>query len=547
MSNPSKIKTVVELDMVGYSDIARELQENLDVSVVAILNEKIQEFVDVGLEAVNKTREKVVKATNGDNAVIVFENASDAHLFAKAVHEYTQNYNAQREGLSAKRWFRIGCATGELNEGGVQGVGIVIATAYRLEAEAKPGQLLIDTETYDALAAEQKKHYSDVEQVSGKRDEKFRVRRWEIVPRVLFLGLMAQENFQLRHAVDRYENDFQSIKEIISSLGNYKSLHDSFQELEELIGTLKSNEPARSLRIDNNVVKQLVSSGRRLKKIIDKISPILKLVELKQELGSQRVVNWKDQLDLSHSNIVKASENQTPDKLIKYLKRSIFNINSVIGSGLSLLNQKLFNKAQMINQHIKPAIDCLSDIQSILYDSRLFYQHELDSFTKDNIEEIEQILVALDREINIHNLCQEINDHLNVIDNELEDKTINEGVNESFVDQWGFLKKSLEQLYEPGINNQPEGTLEKIRKGVTDVSESIRDNGAVSAKFYDLKDDTYSYFVSIDTRLLETIAAIADKLKDRIENDPKDTSQSQVQNKYDKYIVFLSQRLGWHQ
>jgi hypothetical protein len=270
-------------------------------------------------------------------------------------------------------------------------------------------------------------------------------------------------------------------------------------------------------------------------------------VELKQELGSQRVVNWKDQLDLSHSNIVKASENQTPDKLIKYLKRSIFNINSVIGSGLSLLNQKLFNKAQMINQHIKPAIDCLSDIQSILYDSRLFYQHELDSFTKDNIEEIEQILVALDREINIHNLCQEINDHLNVIDNELEDKTINEGVNESFVDQWGFLKKSLEQLYEPGINNQPEGTLEKIRKGVTDVSESIRDNGAVSAKFYDLKDDTYSYFVSIDTRLLETIAAIADKLKDRIENDPKDTSQSQVQNKYDKYIVFLSQRLGWHQ
>ena len=111
--------------------------------------------------------------------------------------------------------------------------------------------------------------------------------------------------------------------------------------------------------------------------------------------------------------------------------------------------------------------------------------------------------------------------------------------------RWGFLKKSLEQLYELGINDQPEGTLEKIRKGVTDVSESIRDNGAVSAKFYDLKEDTYSHFVSVDTRLLETIDAIADKLKNRIENDPKDASQSQVQNEYDKYMIFLSQKLGW--
>ena len=65
----------------------------------------------------------------------------------------------------AKRWFRIGCATGQLHQeprnDSESIAGIVIANAYRLEAQAKPGELLIDVATYDALTSEQKENYSN--------------------------------------------------------------------------------------------------------------------------------------------------------------------------------------------------------------------------------------------------------------------------------------------------------------------------------------------------------------------------------------------------
>lgn len=182
----SKIKTVVEIDLVGYSDIVRPLEDNLGVEVVAKLNQKIQEFIDIGLTKVNTNREKVVKATNGDNALVVFESPIDAHYFAKAVHEHTKKHNDLRKTPSAERWFRIGCATGELSEirekGKEEIAGVVIADAYRLEAAAKPGEILIDTTTYAKLPAELQKEYGSEEEVSGKRNERLRAHRCRVIP-----------------------------------------------------------------------------------------------------------------------------------------------------------------------------------------------------------------------------------------------------------------------------------------------------------------------------------------------------------------------------
>ena len=102
--------------MVGYSDLARIIEENVGVEVVFRLNQQIQQFVEAGLAAVGMQREKAVLATAGDNAIVAFEKGGDAHLFATAVHQAAEAHNAKVSVASAKRWFRIGIATGELGE-----------------------------------------------------------------------------------------------------------------------------------------------------------------------------------------------------------------------------------------------------------------------------------------------------------------------------------------------------------------------------------------------------------------------------------------------
>ena len=179
-------KTVVELDLVGYSDVCRMLEQNLDTEVVARFNEQIQKFVDAGLTAVEAERERVVMATTGDGAILAFDSSADAHSFATAVLRAAQAHNAERSVASSQRWFRIGAATGELYQpprrgGGQEMAGTVIANAVRLEAAARPGQLVADAATFASLPAELQVLYGPEEMVRGKRDEQFAARRCTII------------------------------------------------------------------------------------------------------------------------------------------------------------------------------------------------------------------------------------------------------------------------------------------------------------------------------------------------------------------------------
>ncbi|NJK53197.1 MAG: hypothetical protein HC849_16925 [Oscillatoriales cyanobacterium RU_3_3] len=174
----AKRGTVVELDLVGYSDRVYELEKNFSARIIFDLNDQIQSFVDVGLTKVNKLRKNVVLATNGDNAVIFFEQAIDAHNFSKAVQEHTEQYNSQDRPASAERWFRIGCATGEVAQRNGDITGFVIAKAYRLEANAKPGGILIDEPTYKVLTPALQAEYGEKVEVPGKRNEKFQAYHW---------------------------------------------------------------------------------------------------------------------------------------------------------------------------------------------------------------------------------------------------------------------------------------------------------------------------------------------------------------------------------
>lgn len=65
-------KTVVELDLVGYSTVARLLEEAAGPQSVAALNDQIQKFIDQGLQVVELPRQKTVIKTTGDGAILVF-------------------------------------------------------------------------------------------------------------------------------------------------------------------------------------------------------------------------------------------------------------------------------------------------------------------------------------------------------------------------------------------------------------------------------------------------------------------------------------------
>ena len=177
-------KTIVELDLKGYSDIARALEEHFSADLVMRFNEQIQSFVTESLKAAN-TPETAIMATTGDGAILAFDNPTVAHVFAEHLHKAVRLHNHDKTLPAAKRWFRIGIATGDLALEEVNGVrkmaGSVIARAVRLEAAGQIGEILVDADTYAGLPPAQRACYGAEEQIAGKRDEKFPARRYTVI------------------------------------------------------------------------------------------------------------------------------------------------------------------------------------------------------------------------------------------------------------------------------------------------------------------------------------------------------------------------------
>lgn len=125
-------------------------------------------------------------ATTGDGAILAFDAPATGHRFAEAVHEACRVHNHGKRVPAARRWFRIGIATGDLVletlDATRKMAGSVIARAVRLEAAANIGEILADTDTYAALPREIQARYGAEERIAGKRDEKFAARRCVIVP-----------------------------------------------------------------------------------------------------------------------------------------------------------------------------------------------------------------------------------------------------------------------------------------------------------------------------------------------------------------------------
>src|SRR5688500_15954086 len=97
-------KTVVELDLKGYSDVARDIEEHLSAELVMQFNEQIQTFVKDGLSVAGVAPANAVMATTGDGAILMFDAPPDAHVFAEAVHKATRLHNHDKTVPAAKRW-----------------------------------------------------------------------------------------------------------------------------------------------------------------------------------------------------------------------------------------------------------------------------------------------------------------------------------------------------------------------------------------------------------------------------------------------------------
>jgi len=237
-------KTIVELDLVGYGSIASTLEENLGSSAVATLNAQIQAIVDHGLGVISLPRHASVASTTGDGAILILERASDAHHFALAVHEHTKMQNRGKLEATARRFFRIGAATGDItmesrSDRGFDIAGITIARAVRLEAAAQPGELIVDVNTFDSLPPTLSLSYSKEVTVLGKRNEKFAAYRC-----LMNSEAPQQSTSQVASGVNEVTGNRRSI------LGLLPKLHPS--NLDRLVFLLEipiAAQPHRSLTV----------------------------------------------------------------------------------------------------------------------------------------------------------------------------------------------------------------------------------------------------------------------------------------------------------
>jgi internalin A len=175
------IRTVVELDLRGYSSVAFDLEAQLGEEAVARLNDQVQEFVNAGLSFIRKTRDEVVLGTAGDNALLVFDKAEQAHHFVAGVNAATGTHNAGKP-MPAQRRFRYGAATGKIvlrsQAGRREMAGTTIIRAVRLEAAGRPDHCLIDSATYAGLPPELQVLYSPETIVTDKNQVEYRAHRW---------------------------------------------------------------------------------------------------------------------------------------------------------------------------------------------------------------------------------------------------------------------------------------------------------------------------------------------------------------------------------
>ncbi len=184
-------KVVAVVDLSRYSDICKQLEQQLDVTAVGALNDQIKELIGLGLAGASIKPGSTPYKGTGDGAIIALSTPDEASLFAEKLHKAAEERNLGRDVELAQRHFRVGIWPGKLllrPEPHGKGypttfdfAGTTIANAVRLEGACKTGEVLIGSEAWADLPADVRKWYEPEEIVEGKREEKFRAHRRRVV------------------------------------------------------------------------------------------------------------------------------------------------------------------------------------------------------------------------------------------------------------------------------------------------------------------------------------------------------------------------------
>jgi len=180
---PNTEKTVLEVDLVEYTRGAVNMQENIGLPGLKMYEDQNREFINAGLKHLGLDRHDVVLGEAGDNAIIVLDDVAVAHALAQLIHQATDAYNQSKSIESAKRYFRMGAATGDLliEKAERRIIGTVITRAVRLETAAAKGQLVIDVRTFQKLSPELQQYYSEEQVIKSKNGEHYKAHRCNFI------------------------------------------------------------------------------------------------------------------------------------------------------------------------------------------------------------------------------------------------------------------------------------------------------------------------------------------------------------------------------
>jgi len=190
-SDPTPVlKTIVELDLARYSDIAKIMEQNLGPKAVAALNEQIRSFIVTSLQKIGSPLEDTLIKETGDGAILAFDNSEKAVNFAVEVHCAASKHNRGKDCEEAQRHFRIGIYSDEIilkKETTLKGefkrfevAGTAISNAVRLETACRTGEILICCNSWAELPRDMRLDFGPEEIVKGKRNEKIRAHRRKV-------------------------------------------------------------------------------------------------------------------------------------------------------------------------------------------------------------------------------------------------------------------------------------------------------------------------------------------------------------------------------
>ena len=175
--------TVVSVDMEGYGEFSRVLQDKGSIDAAAKLLRELQSWLDQAVDKASKNSDRVFRVGTGDGGLLLFRSPEEGVTFAMEFQRVVQGHNAKLPVADDHRHFRIGIVTGEVavailrgESGNVKGVivaGSSVVKSVRLQAKAHPGGMLVCRTSWGALPVQLKGELNGrFERVKGKEGER---------------------------------------------------------------------------------------------------------------------------------------------------------------------------------------------------------------------------------------------------------------------------------------------------------------------------------------------------------------------------------------